>query len=236
MSAYDPERIDRISKIMPEFCKVARAGDEVMLGLEGDPNFPYRGSSRPTAIVTGVRHEADGPNVTLRTADGRETQVNQYTIAPKDVFEYTDDSFANVMERERARQMTEMATSRAETPAYRGSEMSAMQEQLQALRTELTKERELTRSFHQTYLAGLKELTNDMCELDPTGKACRFSRTYNIEYDKMRARAESQVYRGVQDGPAMKNAEDEEEDDDESDDDEDSLSETENYVAESDFF
>jgi len=225
-SGFAHDRIDRISKIMPEFCNVAQVGDEVMMGLEGDPSFPFTDSNRLTATISKVDHSDSGPEITLDMSNGRQKTVNQYTIAPGEVFEYTDKSFSDVLDRERTKHMA-VTESRSESPVYRGSDLSELKQEISQLRSELQAERDLTRSFHQTYLAGLKELTNDVCQLDSSGTACQFCRTFNAEYDKMRARAEEGTYRGTSDV---------EEEGEEEEDEEDSLSSEEDLMAESDFF
>lgn len=235
---FSHDRIDRISKIMPEFCNVAHIGDEVMLGLQGDPSFPFEMNARPTAKVAQVQTTESGPQVTLQLSDGREKTVNKYTIAPGDVFEYTDASFTNVLARVRAKQ-TSIASPK-ETPMYRGVDLADLREEITQLRSELHTERELTRSFHQIYLAGLKELTNDVCELDPSGNNCKFCRTYALEYDKMQSRAEEGLYRGTNNRDETEADHLEANDDHESNNEDDEVnslsSEDELDVAESDFF
>ena len=197
-SVYQPERIDKISRIMPQFSKVARVGDTVLMGLEGDPAFPY-GADRPMATITDVSDGMDGTSVKLRLNDGTVKTVNEYSIAPGDVWEYTDEAFANVMDRERKAQDAQMA--RAEPSlgdaVYRG-ETEDLRKQVQELRAELAEEKRLARSFHNTYIMTMKELASDVLKLDSVGDCANFCRTFSNEYDKMKARAEESLYRGRQ--------------------------------------
>lgn len=183
---------------MPQFSNVANVGDQVLMGLEGDPAFPFKGQ-RPTAVVTKVSNKGgDDVNLTLKLSTGEEKIVNPYTIDPKSVWEFSDDTFTKVMERERAVQAKAMAAekARAEPAVYRGTP-NDMHAQISQLRKELAEERQLTRNFHNTYIASLHELANDVQSLDTTGKACQFCRTFNSEYKKMQSRGEMSLYRGT---------------------------------------
>lgn len=201
---YDQSRISKISKILPQFSEVARPGDTVMMGLEGDPAFPFSGRDRPKATIKAVNRAESGIDVTLGFENGQTKVVNSYSIAPGEVWEYTDPSFANVMERER--KAAEMRN-RSESQVYRGN--SSLEEQVASLKAELAAEREHTRNFHNTYIASLHELANDVCKLDTSGKLAPFCRTFNKEYEHMLNRSEEAVFRGQ--------AEDDSESDDDSD-------------------
>ena len=52
--AFDQDRIEKVSKIMPQFTKVAAVGDKVLMGLEGDPSFPFAGKTRTSAEIIGI--------------------------------------------------------------------------------------------------------------------------------------------------------------------------------------
>jgi hypothetical protein len=253
---FDASRIDKISKIMPNFTKVAQVGDSVLMGLEGDPVFPYYSAPRPIARVVNVSDDAD-PTVTLSLNDGSQKVVNSYTIAPNDVFEFTDESFANVLERERkqqeemmreqqalhSKQQEQQELSRAESSTYRST--SSLETQIASLRAELDAERQLTRNFHNTYIASLHELANDVCKLDVSGNLAQFCRTFNDEYSRMQSRAEHGVYRGSTN--KARNEEEEEESEQEQQEEEyeeeeqfgfseDSLSADEGFDGQSDYF
>ena len=85
---YEPDRISKISKIMPQFSSVAEAGDTVLMGLEGDPAFPYANTRRPMATVDRVDRDAvNGTPGTLRLPGGSTGTINEHTIAPPDAGE-----------------------------------------------------------------------------------------------------------------------------------------------------
>lgn len=236
---YDQDRISKISKIMPQFNKVANVGDKVLMGLEGDPSFPFSTGSRPEGTIVSIDKKKDGTEIQFHMNDGSNKTVNEYSIAPGDVWEYSDESFSKVMEREREAQ--EMRMARAEkkvtvpSTTYRGDENSLMQE-IKQLRSDLNAERELTRNFHNTYIASLHELAQDVCRLDTDGKHANFCRTFNSEYEKMQSRAETTMYRGTK--SKYDDDEDEEEEDEEelfSESDAKSLSDGQ-AMDESDYF
>jgi hypothetical protein len=230
---------------MPQFAKVAEVGDTVMMGLEGDPANPWVDSaSRPMATIIDKSSQVDGTSVKLRMDDGTERTVNEYSIAPGDVWEFTDDSFAKVMERERA------AQARAEEPivpdsAYRGeaSIVDELRREIQNLKAELDSEKRLTRSFQNTYIMTMKELANDVMKLDTEGNCADFCRTFSSEYDKMQTRAEESIFRGTNsqttsydnDNTALL-AEEEEESEEEFSEDSEAEDETAQQLAMSDFF
>ena len=111
---YDQDRISKISKIMPQFNKVAEVGDQVLMGLEGDPSFPYAHGERPEATIMNIERDKSGTQIQLRMANGSTKMVNEFSIAPSEVWEYSDASFARVMDRERAANEKRMAAARAE--------------------------------------------------------------------------------------------------------------------------
>ena len=243
---FDPDRISKISQIMPQFAQVAAVGDTVLMGLEGDPAFPYKRDNRPSAVVSNIEKKHGNIEVTLTMSDGTKKTVGEYTISPSEVWEFTDSSFAKVMERERRQQETQLAKqqehaeSRMQT--YRGNSASSLHEEVAMLRAELESERQLTRNFHNTYITSLHELASDVCKLDSTGKCAAFCRTFNAEYEKMQSRAEQSVYRGTR--TSSRNDNDEEDDEEEEQDEElmtssdvDSLSDVERRpMGESDYY
>lgn len=192
-AVFDQERIAKIREIMPKFADVAMVGDRVMMGLQGDPMDPYKGNDRPTATI--VNKSAD--EVTLKMADNSRRTVSKYAIAPKDVWEFTDDSFKNVLTREKAKVME---ASRAETTTVQAKSNDLASEVAQ-LRSELATERNLTRDFHKTYIASMRELAADVCKIDAaTGnKHASFCRTFRDQYSKMESRGELGIFRGAED-------------------------------------
>ena len=247
---FDPSRIEKISKIMPNFSKVARVGDTVLMGLDGDPAFPYPNGNRVTGQITDVQNINGDNHVTIQCSDGNVKTVNSFTIAPGEVWEFSDESFASVLERERREQeMTMRANSevmmgeekrmnRAEESQYKAIDHD-LQTQIAELRAELESERQLTRNFHNTYIASLHELANDVCKIaDKSGTMAQFCNTFNTEYSRMVSRAENGVYRGTtnDDDDEQQQQQEEEEEEDEFEDDEEELgSDVESLSADEDF-
>lgn len=211
-TVYDPERVSKISRIMPQFTKVARVGDRVAMGLEGDPDFPseWKTGSRPMATVTNVVKQNGNSSVELRLDNGSNKVINEYTIAPGEVWEPTDDTFASILKRE---QEAQQLNSRAEAPhvkeqTYRGDRhLQDMENEIKMLKAELDEEKRLVRSFQNTYIMTMKELANDVMQLDSSGQCANFCRTFSSEYDKMQARAEESMYRGSENDKMQAKAE-----------------------------
>jgi hypothetical protein len=202
MSAYDKDRVNKISQIMPEFSKVVQKGDTVLMGLEGDPLFPYSQNSRPGATVSDVKHRNNDSLITLSFSDGSRKEVSSLSLAADQVWEFDDDSFRNVMQRQQQKneQMTEK---------YRGvgksSEIDQLKQQIDTLTRSLELERENNKNFHNTMIASMNEMASDICGMDSSGRNAEFCRTLKSEYGKLMAsRAESklsntnQIYRGTQ--------------------------------------
>ena len=198
-SLYDTERVKKISQIMPEFAKVARPGDEVYMGLQGDPCFPQEYlSERPTAIIDNV--DLSNPEeafVTLKTNRGEEKTISSLSLKPNDVWEFTDKAFRGVLDRENA-----LATSRAEsmqTVSQPQNDENTLRQEIRELRAELTAERENSRNFQNTIIASMKEMANDILKIDANQNRAEFSKVFSSEYTKMENRAEAAINRGEDD-------------------------------------
>ena len=198
---YQQDRIDKISRIMPHFSKVAEVGDRVMMGLEGDPAYPF-GSERPLATVTGVKNNGDDVIVNLRMDNGAEQSVSSMSINPKEVWEFTDDAFQKVMAREQrhaARAEAALAGPIVEPETLPDNRsVSEMQSQIDELKAELRAERDMTRNFHNVYIKTMHELASDVMKLDRDGDTCQFCKVFDKEYTKMQNRAEDSLYRGTE--------------------------------------
>lgn len=191
---YDSDRLEKISRITPYFTKVARVGDVVYRGLEGDPQFPREWNrNRPTARITDITQTSDGTVLTM-SSRGETFTVDEHTIAPTKVWEFTDDTFKNVLARERAEHT--LMQSKPNVPAidYRGIEN--MRSEITLLRSELEKERTYNRNFHNVYIQSLSEIAKDIIGVE-NGTGTNFAKTFEQEYTKMRA--ENSLYRGSED-------------------------------------
>lgn len=238
---FNQERISKISKIIPQFTKVAKVGDTVMMGLEGDPVFPYDGSNRPTATIESLTPNGNDVTIGLKMSDGTVKSVSMYSVAPTDVWEFTDKSFAQVMARERQAQEKRIVDARAEKPievVQKSSSNGDMRQEIASLRAELEAERKLTRNFHNTYIASLHELASDVCKIDNLtgGKNASFCKTFNNEYEKMQSRGELGVYRGAfeeEDEEGEERQQDEEEETKRGGEELDFFSESDNSMSDS---
>lgn len=193
---YSSDRVDKIARIMPSFTDVAQTGDQVHLGLVGDPMFPeeYK-NQRPMATISNIEQTESGAVVTLSHADGSTQVINPGSLSPNQVWEFTDDAFKNVLERE------QKAAMRAETPIHDVSEspdyrgVNDLRDEITQLRAELEQERILRMNFNNTYIETLNELSQDIIGIS-RGEEVQFSNLLHNEYDKMRG--EMSLYRGAE--------------------------------------
>ena len=199
MAAFDNDRVSKIGQIMPQFSQVARPGDQVLMGLEGDPMFPtkYRGSNRPTAVIQNVDQEGDEYTVNLKLSDGSTKEVSSMSLSPADVWEFTDDTFQNVVEREKAsaQHRAEAELAAQQDTDYRGT--NDLSREVQELKNELNAERELNKTFHNTVIDSFREFANDICKLDKN-QACQFCHVFNNQYNQMMENRSEASFRGVQ--------------------------------------
>jgi hypothetical protein len=97
---YDSDRLSKIAEIMPKFASHAQAGDEIMLGLEGDPSFPSEfQADRPMGTIVKVKETPNGNALKVKMSTGKVVTVHPNSFDPKMVWEFTDDSFQNVLQR-----------------------------------------------------------------------------------------------------------------------------------------
>ena len=186
-NAYAPERLEKIAQIMPSFASVAQKGDVVYRGLEGDPNMPaaWTGPDRPTAVIDAVTRTDAGIDVTLKFANGETRVCNEHETAGASLWEFTDQSFEKVMERERQKYDPPQPAS-----SYRNASDGDLRGEVEALRSLVRAEQKRNRSFHNTYIASMRELAADVCRMDVKGNKADFCRTFNVEFDKAASRSE----------------------------------------------
>ena len=82
--AFDPERIAKIANIVPNFIDFAAPGDEIHLGLEGDPAMPtvYRGSERPTGHIVSIRGNRGERVVEVKLKSGATMELAEPETSP----------------------------------------------------------------------------------------------------------------------------------------------------------
>lgn len=103
MSHYSPNRIENISRIMPTYCAFIKSGDEVELGLKGDPLYPvaYR-NSRPRGVVKSVFGPKGAQVVNVQLNDkfgGKMAHCDVRTLNPYLLFEPVETSYQRALER-----------------------------------------------------------------------------------------------------------------------------------------
>ena len=215
LNGYDSERVNKISQIMPQFAKVAQPGDTVLMGLEGDPLFPFK-EDRPSAEIMSIDNRQNDAIVSLKMNDGSIQQFSTMTLAADQVWEFDDNSFRNVMDRQQ-----KMNAPAEEQPEYRGKEdeISLLRAEVSELKDMLQFERQNQRNFHNTMIASMNEMAADICKLDSKGENTEFCRVLNSEYTKLiESRAESELapaYRGSEDAEEKEDEEEEEEEEEE---------------------
>ena len=118
-SLYDPERISKISTIMPSLINLAQEGYEVMMGLEGDPMLNMS-NPRKFGTISSIDHKADG-EVLVTIKDSKTHDLTTYSsqsIKPLDLWEFTPSQVEKIIEQER--KMAERSeSSTKEDPAFR---------------------------------------------------------------------------------------------------------------------
>ena len=103
MSHYSQERIENISRIMPTYGAFIKSGDEVELGLKGDPLYPtaYR-NSRPRGTVKSVFGPKGAQVVNVQLNDefgGKMAHCDVRTLNPYLLFEPVEASYQRAIER-----------------------------------------------------------------------------------------------------------------------------------------
>jgi hypothetical protein len=188
--AFDPERIAKIANIVPNFIDFAAPGDEIHLGLEGDPAMPtvYRGSERPTGHIVSIRGNRGERVVEVKLKSGTTMELAEPETSPFKVWEFTDDGYKGVLLRaetaakERAEEEKKRAAAKEEKKstkmtAYRGSrtnrQLSLIDQkfrgvvanqaaQQKQLRDEMTEVRKQVAHMHNIVLSVSDGLSRDI--------------------------------------------------------------------------
>ena len=123
-AAFDPERIKKISNIVPNFLDFAQAGDEVHLGLEGDPAMPvtYRGTERPTGVITCIKGQRGDRVASIKLKSGSTVECEEGNTSPYKVWEFTDAGYKGVLARaEVAAEQRKQSEQQKSAQVYRGA-------------------------------------------------------------------------------------------------------------------
>ena len=154
MAAYDSQRIEKIAKIMSSFLDFSAVGDEVYMGLEGDPCLPtvYRGAERPEGLISRITGQPGAREVEI-TLKGSGTKVyhREFDTQPTRTFEFTDAGYRGVLERAKAA----AAARNPSAQPYRGVEGAT---QIKGLEDKLN-------MMHNTFVKMASGFAQDMTSL-----------------------------------------------------------------------
>jgi hypothetical protein len=207
---YDPERIQKISTIMPNFASVAQRGDVIRMGLEGDPFYNKSMAKLGTIESIQKGDVMDEKIVSIRDHDsGNLKQFSSSSIKPNEVWEFTDESFKKVLNREQEKHRAEAELKAAEFKAaqqansaekivpYRGElNLDALRSEITELKTLIQQDQQRNKDFNNTVIETMKEIAGDVCKMD-TGNNASFCKIFEGEYTRMLNRSEAKLgYRG----------------------------------------
>lgn len=193
MSLYDSERIGKISTIMPNFANVAEKGDVVRMGLEGDPLYNSSLAKFGTIEMIENGDMPDEKIVSIRDHEsGNVRAFSSTSIKPNEVWEFTDSTFKNVLQREQVKHRAEQAIN--DQQVYRGSDqINMLRDEISNLRSLIEMETVQRKDFSNTVIETMKEIASDVCKSNSDAPFCRM---FQSEYTKMVNRAEGGIYRG----------------------------------------
>ena len=101
INLYDPKRIEKIASVQPRLCSFASEGDEITLGLKGDPAFPYEyRNSRPIGTINNVEKKNDSMIVHATLQNGENVMLSSNTMSAYDTWEFTEKGLKNVLKRQ----------------------------------------------------------------------------------------------------------------------------------------
>jgi len=173
---FSEDRINNIGEIMPKLSDHVQVGDRIFRGLEGDPMFPYNESTRPEGEVINVTKKSNGlVDLDVKFEDGVHT-LSAGNIAGDQVWEFTEDAFRNVLERN-IKSTTKSSDVSDSAAGYRGS--TNENPEIVKLRTTLDNQINEMREFNQTIVKTLNEMAKDIVSLNPNAK---FSSVFANEY------------------------------------------------------
>lgn len=188
MALYDPERVDKISQIMPRFSEHVQVGDEILLGLEGDPLYPEKYNDyRPKGVVTKVKQLDGGASIKVQMENGSKVTLAPGELDPQKVWEFSDDSFQKVLQRSIPQEQSNF-----ESNDYRGSEnvdfkssssdIQQLKQELAMLKSQYETDQIEARQFNNTLIATMNEVAQDVCASNPNAGFCNI---FTGEYRSM---------------------------------------------------
>ena len=155
---------------MPKLSEHVRIGDRITLGLEGDPKFPYSNTTRPIGDVVNVLKQNDGlVDLNVKLSNGDTVRLAAGSIAADQIWEFTEDSFRNVLERSISAQNVSSSNNDIES-SYRGSVNES--QDIVELRKALEIQVQESNDFNQTVVKTLNEMAKDIISMNPSAKFC----------------------------------------------------------------
>lgn len=188
MALYDPERVDKISQIMPRFSEHVQVGDEILLGLEGDPLFPEKFNDyRPKGTVEKVKQLDGGASIKVLMENGQKVTLTPGELDPQKVWEFSDDSFQKVLQRSVKQNEPNLETDYRgsnNNPEYRSSsdEIQQLRQELSMLKSQYENDQIEARQFNNTLIATMNEVAQDVCAANPQAGFCN---VFTGEYRSM---------------------------------------------------
>lgn len=162
---FSEERVANISEIMPKLSEYVQIGDKIYRGLEGDPRFPYANSQRPEGTVMNIHNRGDGlVDLDVKLDSGEKVTLAAGSIAEDQVWEFSEDTFKNVLERT-------LKSEQSSGPEYRGTIKSNNLEVVE-LRNALEAQIKESNEFNQTIVKTLNEMAKDIVKINPSSKFC----------------------------------------------------------------
>ena len=136
-------------------------------------------------------------------SNGTTFQVDEHAVAPKKVWEFTDNTFQNVLARERAEHslMQQPTTGIAASMIFEYRGIQDSREPARRTRTGEDLQSQLLQRIH----SGLNEVVKDIIGVE-NGTGTNFAKTFEQEYTRMRA--ENSLYRETRTASEMSESED----------------------------
>ena len=188
---YDPDRVQRLAQISAKFHQHAAPGDEIVLGVAGDPVFPqkYRGT-RTSGVVTKVKN-AGSENATLRVQlnTGRTVELSPYTLDPEKVWEFSESSWPKVLARSNAEAAYKGAGKGAGGDA---AEVASLRQQLQDMTSRFDREMADAKNFNSALVESIAQITSEVYRGNP--KDAKFSKVFQDEYRSSKVKHKGPVF------------------------------------------
>ena len=132
---YDNERVAHIRDMMPKVMDLAQPNDRIVMGLTGDPLLSKSARRHEATVVSVNKHLMN-----VRMDDGSRRTLDSTSLNPENLFEFTEDSFKDVIRRSvdptvadhnnkyRGTQVSDVATLQKELREFQESVVNTMGE------------------------------------------------------------------------------------------------------------